>query len=233
MKNSVTLHVLIPLVLCFICLNLQTVHSQTIVQFETNGLGEFQVTLFDDAAPLSVANFLGYVQRGDYDGTMFHRSQAVATDGIGILQGGGFRPDSSPITTQPPVVNEAGADRLNQAGTIAYARTSDPDSATSQFFFNTTDNPNLDVQNFTVFGEITSGIEVVNQIQAFDTVVATGATQTFNDLPVRDSDADPLLAESNLAVVTRAVVVSPVPEPTTTAILVLGGVIGSTRRRRK
>ena len=218
---------------CLFLFNSQSTQAQTLVNFETN-FGDIEIELFDLDAPLSVANFLGYVERGDYDGTLFHRTQSFATDGIGIVQGGGFLTDSTPIATLPPVVNEFSTDRLNVTGTIAYARTADPDSATSQFFFNTTDNPALDTQLFTVFGEVTAGIDVVNQIQGLDVITATGATGVLADLPVADATLGPaeILAEDNLVILTQASVVVSVPEPTAAVVLAFGGVILSTRRRR-
>jgi cyclophilin family peptidyl-prolyl cis-trans isomerase len=137
-----------------------------------------------------VANFLGYVERGDYDGTLFHRNQSAATQGIGIVQGGGFLTNSLPINRLDPIVNEAATNPnpLNTRGTIAYAR--------------------LDSQIFTVFGQVVSGMEVVDQIQALDVVVANGATQTFLDLPVIDVNAPNLTAPSNLVTLISATAVT-------------------------
>ena len=219
---------------CLFLLNSQSTQAQTFVNFETN-FGDIEIELFDLDAPLSVANFLGYVERGDYDGTLFHRTQSVdANSSIAIVQGGGFLTDSTPIATLPPVVNEFSTDRLNVTGTIAYARTADPDSATSQFFFNTTDNPALDTQLFTVFGEVTAGIDVVNQIQGLDVITATGVAGVLADFPVADATLGPaeIVAEDNLVILTQASVVVSVPEPTAAVVLAFGGVILSTRRRR-
>ena len=234
MKYLNTLRVFIPLLLCVTCVGLKDAHAQTIVSFDTN-FGEIEIELFDSQRPISVENFLGYINRGDYDGTIFHRTQSADTQGIGIVQGGGFLTSSDAITRQAPIENEAASDPLplNTRGTIAYARGGDLDSATSEFFFNTVDNPGLDTQIFTVFGEVISGLDVVDAIQALDTIQATGNDITFFDLPVIDDNADPVTAASNLAVLNSATVVSSIPEPTAAVVLALGGVIGYTRRRRQ
>ena len=209
MKNPTSLRVLLPLLLALICSDFSSTHAQTIVTFETN-LGTIKIRLFDDTRPISVANFLGYVERGDYDGTIFHRNQSAATQGIGIVQGGGFLTNSLPIDRLPPIVNEAATNPnpLNTRGTIAFARTSVLDSATSEFFFNTTDNPGLDTQIFTAFGEVVVGMDVVDQIQALDVIVADGAAITFFDLPVIDINAPDLVAASNLVTLMSASEVS-------------------------
>lgn len=199
------LRIFIPLFLSLICVGFDRLQAQTIVTFETN-LGQIKIKLFDDTRPVSVANFLGYVERGDYDGTLFHRNQSAATQGIGIVQGGGFQTNTLPITTQPPIINEAAANPnpLNTRGTIAYARTNVLDSATSQFFFNTTDNPALDAQIFTVFGEVVSGMEVVDQIQALNVITLLGPLMTFADFPVIDINAPALGASSNFVTMITA-----------------------------
>jgi len=219
---------------CLFLLNSQSTQAQTFVNFETN-FGNIEIELFDLDAPLSVANFLGYVERGDYDGTLFHRTQSIdANSSIAIVQGGGFLTNSVPIPTLPPIVNEFSTDRLNVAGTIAYARLEDPDTATSQFFFNTVDNPALDDDAFTVFGRVTAGIDVVNQIQGLDVITAEGVAGVFEDLPVVDAtlELSEIVAEDNLVILTQASVVVSVPEPTAAIVLAFGGVILSTRRRR-
>ena len=205
MKVKTKVLVLIPLLLTLICASLNSVQAQTIVTFETN-LGQIQIELFDDTRPISVANFLGYVQRGDYDGTLFHRNQSAATQGIGIVQGGGFMTDSVPIGRCAPIANEAATNPnpLNNRGTIAYARTNVLDSATSEWFFNTVDNPGLDTQIFTVFGQVVSGMDVVDQIQALDVIQANGATLTFFDFPVIDIMAPNLVDPANLVTLISA-----------------------------
>ena len=141
------------------------------VQFDTTA-GTFKVELYPDAAPKSVANFLDYVKSKHYDGTQFHR----VIPGF-MVQGGGFTADFMQKPTKPPVVNEAEqsskAGLLNVPGTLAMARTSDPNSATAQFFINVADNKFLNFRSpdpagigYTVFGKVVSGMDVVDKIAA-------------------------------------------------------------------
>ena len=224
--------------LCLFSLNAQITQAQTVVNFETN-VGDIEVTLFDDTATTTVNNFLGYVQRGDYDSSIFHRS-ILAPGDLSIIQGGVLLDDGSVIERQPPIPDEFGASNIR--GTIAMARTGDPNSATSSFFFNTDDNSNnLDSQNggFTTFGIVTSGLEVMDLIQSFQTSNGDGDPDMdsnfdfFTDIPVMDLNADPVTAPSNLVVVNRITVTSAVPEPTATVALAIGGVFAATRRRRR
>jgi len=145
----------------------------------STSLGDIHVTLFADKAPASVANFLGYVESGFYDGVIFHR----VIPGF-MIQGGGFDKDMQQKKTREPVINEASNGLRNTRGTLAMARTSDPNSATSQFFVNLVDNPFLDHSDrdpgYTVFGEVTSGMEVVDKIAA----VATETRQMYENVPV-------------------------------------------------
>lgn len=222
--------ILITLISGVICQSFAPAQSQTIVSFETN-VGNINVRLFDDTAAVTVQNFLGYVARGDYEGTIFHRSIFLPGN-LSIIQGGGFLTDGSPIPTQPPIVNEFGAS--NVRGTIALARTSEVNSATSQFFFNTGDNSqNLDSQNegFTTFGEVILGLDVADNINAFETIDGDGqGSSIFDDLPVLNpsNGVDP----SNLVVLERVSIISSIPEPTAATVLAIGGLIGLTRRRR-
>ena len=171
----------------------------TIVQFETN-MGNFEVNLYDNATPQTVANFLQYVNGGDYTQNIMHRS----IPGF-ILQGGGFKYQSSwPVTAieaNAPVINEP--TYSNVRGTIAMAKLgSNPDSATSQWFFNLADNSlNLDRQNsgFTVFGEVTDdGMAIIDQIAALDRFNFGGA---LTDLPLQNftSNGDP--DDTNLIII--------------------------------
>lgn len=221
---------LMTLIGCVMGQSFERSHAQTIVRFETN-VGNIDVQLFDDTAPTTVENFLGYVSRGDYEGTIFHRSIFLPGN-LSIIQGGGFLTDGSPIPVQRPIVNEFGASNIR--GTIAMARTSQVNSATSQFFFNTGDNSsNLDNQNegFTTFGEVIAGLDIADAINALETI--DGDTQDpgiFDDLPVIDPNngVDP----TNLIVLQRVTNLSSVPEPATAAVLAMGGVVGLLRRRR-
>jgi cyclophilin family peptidyl-prolyl cis-trans isomerase len=139
------------------------------VELDTSA-GKIRLELYPDAAPKTVANFLDYVKSGHYNGTVFHR----VIDGF-MIQGGGFTAELWQKPTKPPVANEAEpaakAGLLNVPGTIAMARTSDPNSATAQFFINVNDNKSLNFRSpdpqgigYTVFGKVVSGMDVVNKI---------------------------------------------------------------------
>ena len=138
-------------------------HAGSKVEFKTNQ-GNFVVDLESDRAPKTVNNFLGYVKSGFYNGTVFHR----VINGF-MVQGGGFTPELVQKPTQAPVVSEAQNGLKNQNYTIAMARTSDPDSATAQFYINVKDNPGLDYPNamgngYTVFGRVISGQATIDKI---------------------------------------------------------------------
>ena len=141
------------------------------VEFKTT-MGNFVVELDDVKAPKSTANFLNYVKSGFYNGTIFHR----VIDGF-MIQGGGFTADLNQKQTDAPVVSEAQNSLKNNIYTIAMARTSDPDSATSQFFINVKDNAALDYPNamgngYTVFGKVISGSQTIDAIRKVPTMVA-------------------------------------------------------------
>ena len=141
------------------------------VEFKTT-MGNFVVELDDVKAPKTTANFLNYVKSGFYNGTIFHR----VIDGF-MIQGGGFTPDLVQKPTDSPVVSEAQNGLKNNKYTIAMARTSDPDSATSQFFINVNDNAALDYPNamgngYTVFGKVVSGSQTIDAIRKVPTMVA-------------------------------------------------------------
>jgi peptidyl-prolyl cis-trans isomerase A (cyclophilin A) len=149
------------------------------VKFATT-LGDFVVELEPEKAPKTVENFLQYVNDKHYDGTVFHR-----VIGNFMVQGGGFTADMTQKPTRPPVVLEARNGLKNQVGTIAMARTADPNSATSQFFINVRDNaaldaPNPDGHGYTVFGKVVSGMDVIDQIKA----VQTGTKGPHQNVPV-------------------------------------------------
>lgn len=216
------------LLIATFCLTSDTL-AQT-VTFDTN-FGDIVIELFAEEAPISVENFLGYVTRGDYDDTVFHRS---VTDFV--VQGGGFQADTSPITVQPAIENEFG--RSNLRGTIAFARVGGQvDSATSQFFFNLSDdNSFLDTvdEGFTVFGEVVQGLDVVDAINDLQIVNASLAINgAFGELPVRDTFSDNILdAEDFVILNTATVTTTAVPEPSTLALLSGCSTIALTRRRR-
>ena len=164
-----------------------------LVTVETT-LGSFGIALFMDEAPLTAANFLDYVEEGFYDGsdglgaTIFHR---VVADFV--VQGGGFTAAGVQKNTHPPVVNEATTSGLsNTRATVAMARTSDPDSATCQFFVNLVDNSFLDPgqstpEGYAVFGLVTRGIDVVDAIGRVDT---GGGEQPIEDVVITSLTRD-------------------------------------------
>jgi peptidyl-prolyl cis-trans isomerase B (cyclophilin B) len=148
--------------------------------FETSK-GTMNLELWPDKAPKTVENFLTYVDKNFFDGTIFHR----VISGF-MIQGGGFTLDMEQKPTGTPVENEAAADVTNDRGTIAMARTSDPHSATAQFFINHKDNDFLNFQaptmqgfGYCVFGKLTDGDDVLDAIAA----VETGRHGHFDDVP--------------------------------------------------
>ena len=145
--------------------------------------GDMTVELYPDKSPKSVENFLTYVNSGFYDGTIFHR----VIDNF-MIQGGGFTRELRQKPTRPAIPNEAKNGLSNTRGTLAMARTGDPNSATAQFFINVVDNPRLDFTSeanaatwgYTVFGKVVAGLDVVDKIKA----VPTGPQGPFkSDVP--------------------------------------------------
>lgn len=156
-----------------------------VVVIKTN-LGDITVELNPEKAPKSVENFLQYAKDGFYDGTIFHR-----VIGNFMIQGGGFTPDLRQKPTRPSIPNEAKNGLSNKVGTIAMARTPDPNSATAQFFINVEENRMLDfvgddrpeTWGYAVFGKVTAGMDVVNKIKA----TPTGPKGPFrSDVPTTD-----------------------------------------------
>ncbi len=152
------------------------------VEFQTSQ-GNFTIELYPEKAPKTVANFLQYVKDGFYENTIFHR-----VINHFMIQGGGFERDLSEKSTRAAIANEAGNGLLNQTGTVAMARTADPDSATAQFFVNLTDNqfldyvgPDPDQIGYCVFGKVTSGIEVIQKIG----LTQTNTVGRYSDVPVK------------------------------------------------
>ncbi|MCX7974978.1 MAG: peptidylprolyl isomerase [Candidatus Aminicenantes bacterium] len=143
--------------------------------------GDIVIELFADKAPITVKNFLSYVDEKFYDGTIFHR----VVKGF-VIQGGGLTADFVTKKTKPPIKNEATNGLKNLKGTIAMARTSEVDSATCQFFINLVDNPFLDHKDktpegfgYAVFGRVVSGLEVVEAIGNVPTMTYRG----YRDVP--------------------------------------------------
>ena len=145
--------------------------------------GTLKVELDGDKAPVTVANFLAYVDEQFYDNTIFHR---VIPDFM--IQGGGFEPGLKQKKTKAPIENESTNGLLNKRGTLAMARTSAPNSATAQFFVNVTDNIFLDRSQsrdgvgYCVFGRVTEGLDVVDKIKG----VATGDRDGYQNVPRQD-----------------------------------------------
>jgi peptidyl-prolyl cis-trans isomerase B (cyclophilin B) len=140
--------------------------------------GDITLELDDAKAPVSVANFLSYVDEGFYNNTIFHR---VIADFM--IQGGGFEPGMQQKKTKSPIKNESGNGLSNVRGSIAMARTSDLNSATAQFYINTVDNAgNLDRAQYCVFGKVVDGMDVVDKIRAVKTTRAGGHA----DVPASD-----------------------------------------------
>ena len=151
-----------------------------VVELDTN-MGAIVIELNEEKAPKTVENFLNYVKSGHYDGTIFHR----IIDGF-MIQGGGMDADMNEKATNKPVENEADNGLKNNAGTIAMARTQDPHSATSQFFVNVKDNDflnhsgkNMQGWGYTVFGKVTSGMDVIEKMRG----VPTGRFGMHADVP--------------------------------------------------
>jgi cyclophilin family peptidyl-prolyl cis-trans isomerase len=142
--------------------------------------GDITLQLFADKAPVTVANFLSYVDSGFYNGTVFHRVIPNF-----MIQGGGFGPDMKEKETSDPIANESDNRVSNTRGTIAMARTSNPDSATSQFFINQRTNDRLDWaegrEGYTVFGEVIQGMDIVD----FITTTPTGNVAGMGDVPLQ------------------------------------------------
>jgi len=144
-------------------------------------MGEIELDLFEDKAPKTTANFIEYVKAGHYDGTIFHR----VIDGF-MIQGGGMTADMKEKSTRQPIENEADNGLINDAYTVAMARTSNPHSATAQFFINVKKNDFLNFKakspdgwGYAVFGKVSKGHGVVNKIKG----VATGRKGMHDDVP--------------------------------------------------
>ena len=154
------------------------------VELQITGFGTITIELDAAKAPNSVANFLAYVNKGHYDGTVFHR----VIPGF-MIQGGGFAPGMSQKPTDKPIDNEANNGLKNDKYTIAMARTNDPHSATAQFFINVADNgflnhtaPSAQGWGYAVFGKVVAGTDVVDKIAA----VKTGTRGFHGDVPKED-----------------------------------------------
>jgi peptidyl-prolyl cis-trans isomerase B (cyclophilin B) len=166
--------------------------TNSMIHLKTN-YGTLVIELDEAKAPKTVANFLAYAKEGFYDNTIFHR----VIDKF-MIQGGGFGPGMTQKATNPPIENEASNGLRNARGSLAMARTSDPHSASSQFFINVVDNDFLNYTGptpsgwgYCVFGKITDGMHIIDQIKG----VATGSKLGHKDVPLSD-----ILVESVLVV---------------------------------
>ena len=167
--------IILSLVATLLCFAMQPSYSSTqgknpMVKLHTN-FGDITLQLDAEKAPITVKNFLEYVNAGFYDNTLFHR----VIDGF-MIQGGGFEPGMRQKKTNAPIQNEAANGLKNDKYTIAMARTSDPQSATAQFFINVTDNdflnytaPNMQGYGYCVFGKVVAGMDVVDAIKKVKT----------------------------------------------------------------
>jgi len=146
-------------------------------------MGTLVITLFPEKAPVTVANFLAYVDDGFYDNSIFHR----VIPGF-VIQGGGFEASMRQKQTNAPIINESGNGLANRRGTLSMARTPNPDSATTQFFINLENNASLNASfnkpGYAVFAEVTEGLPIVDMISR----VRTGTVQQHRDVPL-----DPVL----------------------------------------
>ena len=172
--------------LLFSCAAISAMAANPQVEMKTNQ-GTIVLELDAAKAPVTVANFVQYVKEGFYNGTIFHR----VIDGF-MIQGGGFEPGMKEKSTHSPIQNEAKNGLKNATGTIAMARTNNPNSATAQFFINLVDNrmldyPNPDGAGYAVFGKVTQGMEVVQKIAK----VRTGNAGFHQNVP-----ATPIVIES-------------------------------------
>ncbi|MGB5279182.1 MAG: peptidylprolyl isomerase [Gammaproteobacteria bacterium] len=153
------------------------------VKLETT-MGDIVIELNEEKAPKTVSNFLSYVREGYYDGTIFHRVIKNF-----MIQGGGFNNQMMQKSTQDPIKNEADNGLPNDRGTIAMARTQDPDSATAQFFINHKNNdflnytaPNVQGWGYCVFGKVTDGMDVVDEIAKVSTTNRSGHSDVPEDI---------------------------------------------------
>ncbi len=178
MLKKIVLALTLSLLCCGAAVAVAADGKNPIVLMDTS-LGKIKIELFAKEAPISVKNFLAYVDKGFYGGTIFHR----VINGF-MIQGGGFTTDFHQKQTDAPIKNEAGNGLKNDRGTIAMARTGAPDSATSQFFINVVDNaglnrPSPDGYGYAVFGKVISGMDVVDKIKS----VKTGMKMGMRDVP--------------------------------------------------
>lgn len=185
--NTLKTHLLI---MAIIVVSSPAMSENPIVKLETSE-GDITVLLFADRSPKTVENFLAHVDEGFYENTIFHR----VIDNF-MVQGGGFDIDLEQKQTERRVINESKNRVHNDRGTLAMARTSDPDSAGSQFFINQRNNPRLDWTPFkpgyTVFGEVITGMRIVDFMASTPTGDAVGKTDK-GQMPLQNAPLDPIV----------------------------------------
>ena len=185
-RSLLTLLAAVSLLIC----TANAIAANPIVKLQTSE-GDITVVLFADKAPKTVANFLAHVDEGFYQNLVFHR----VIDNF-MVQGGGFDVDLKQKQTERSVINESKNRLHNDRGTLAMARTSDPDSAGSQFFINQRNNPRLDwtpyKPGYTVFGEVISGMRIVDFMASTPTGNAMGMSDK-GPMPLRNVPIDPIV----------------------------------------
>ncbi len=180
MFKRAILIITICLLICGMAFSAGAENKNPVVLIKTS-MGNIKVELFQNESPVTVNNFLSYVKKGFYGGTIFHR----VIPGF-MIQGGGFTADLKLKPVGAPIKNEAANGLKNNRGTIAMARTANPDSATCQFFINIVNNDKLnrpmpDGYGYAVFGKVIKGMDVVDKIAA----VKTGMKMGLQDVPVK------------------------------------------------
>ncbi len=179
MKPGIPLNILAASVLALVlAANPAPAQSKPDTVIFKTSLGDLTIALFNRTAPVTVKNFLAYVDSGFYNGTIFHR----VIPGF-VIQGGGYNKNLVRRPTFPPIKNESDNGLKNERGTLSMARTQDPNSATSQFFVSLVDNSGLDFKGegtgYAVFGKVIAGMDVVDKIAKVQTETRGG----FQDIP--------------------------------------------------
>jgi cyclophilin family peptidyl-prolyl cis-trans isomerase len=174
--------------------------ANPVVVMETS-MGTIKIELFEDKAPATVKNFLQYVDDKFYDGTIFHRVMGKEnSDRDFMIQGGGFTAAREEKATRDPIKNEAANGLSNVRGTLAMARTNNPDSATAQFFVNVIDNKFLDKSDrgagYAVFGKVIDGMDVVDKIKAVKTDTKTFTVRSGDKTPFPNAPVEEVVIKS-------------------------------------
>ena len=189
MKRLLLVGLSLSLLALAACSDANAATKNPVVVVDTS-MGSFKIELYPDKAPITVKNFLTYVDEKHYDGTTFHRVIPNF-----MIQGGGFKPGLTSAKTEKdvialekkthePIKNESGNGLLNKRGAVAMARTRDLDSATAQFFVDVVDNAFLDENKYAVFGKVIDGMDVVDKIRKVETTSVLGGA--MSDVPKKD-----------------------------------------------